>query len=154
EVRFRIVNLVDQRWGHVPWQVSPDGKRCVAVVLDKPGEERVIPHPFVDKHEPQVAKKPLVQAWDVTTGKLLWQRPFAAERAFFHLSFTPDSKKVAISSRAPAQEFRTEAQVWSMEDGAVQTTVALDSKGDSASFELTASGRLLQYHEHPRSLPF
>jgi hypothetical protein len=152
QVRFRIGNLVNGSWGHPTWRVSPDGERCVAMVMQNAGDDYLIPHPFGYKQELRVPKAPLVQAWDVRTGKLLWQHSVAAERTFFHLSFTPDSKRVAISSRDAAKGFRGEAQIRSMADGAVQTTLALESKGARATFTLSPSGRFLQYHEHPRSV--
>jgi WD40 repeat protein len=149
EVRFRIDNLVNGDWGHPTWQVSPDGKCCVAVVMEKPNEEVVQRHPFMDKRELLVPKKPMIQAWDIRAGKLLWQRSFTPERAFFHLSFTPDSKKVVISSSDPAKKFRTEAQLWNLVDGNKRTLVEAETQVPLTPFVLTASGRFLQYHDRP-----
>jgi WD40 repeat protein len=80
---------------------------------------------------------------------LLWQRPFPSERAWFHLSFRPDSRQVAISSRDVSRNYRAELQLWNLEDGASRSLVQAESKGPFGQFVLTATGRYLQYHDPP-----
>lgn len=130
-IRFQINHLVESYGINRPtWRVSTDGKRCVAIVTEKPMPPGGIP------------EKPMLQAWDVPAGKLLWQRPMPSSSVMFDLSFTPDGKQLAICSRDLSRNFLVQLQLWDVESG--QSRTVAETKGQEA-FRFTFAGRFLHH---------
>lgn len=150
QVRFRVDNLADGGYRRPTWAISPDGKRCVAIVAAKSSRRVVLAHlfPGSKKNETSIPTDPMVQVWDVLTGKLLWQRPFAPEHGWFHLSFTPDSRHVAICSRDFDRNGLVEFQLWDVEASLSRKVMEKQANG-KGEFTLSSSGRLCQYDERP-----
>jgi WD40 repeat protein len=135
---------------HPTWRLSPDGKQCVAIVAEKTAARPGLPNPYIKKdNEVNVPQNPAIQVWDTQAGKLIWERPFPSDHAFFHLSFMPDGKKVAVSSRNMAKNNQTELLLWDVGDGTSNTLIRKEPNGPRGEFSLTATGRYLQYDDPP-----
>jgi WD40 repeat protein len=130
-LRFQINHLVESYGINCPtWRLSPDGTRCIAIVTQQPTPPAAVPEGL------------WVQAWDVPSGKLVWQRPMPSSNAMFDLSFPPDGKQCAICSRDLSRSHLVQLQLWDMESGESRTIA--ETKGQE-HFRFTAGGRFLHH---------
>jgi hypothetical protein len=148
-VHFEIENPANGGFLRPTWRVSPDGRRCVAIVTRKASDRKWVPNPFADNQSLQVPIEPQLQMWDVAAGKVLWEKPLPGEHAWFDLSFAGHGRTVAISSRDLAQDNAATVQVRDVETGAERLAFAEKSTGYWGSFFLSDSGRFLQYRTPP-----